>query len=92
VVQQVAQLLAFRLIKLWFRGLRAGRLLLKTSQSFGVKSANHIADSRVTTASLPGNLARRFALGAQKQKLASSACQCLGRPQSGAQSSVLNFC
>lgn len=86
-MEQVAQLLAFRLIKLWVSCLRAGRFLLKTSQSSGCKSANPIADRLVATASLPGNLARSLALGAQKQTLASSECEGLGRPQSCA----LNF-
>ena len=66
-MQQVAQLLALRLITLWVSCLGAGRFLLKTSQSCGGKSTNHITDRLVTTAQLPCNLARRFALGAQKK-------------------------
>jgi len=91
-VQQVAQLLAFRLLKLWGSCLRAGRFLLKTSQSCGFQNANPSADRLVTTASLPGTLARRFALGAQKKKLASSACEGLGSPQSCTQSRTLGAC
>ena len=66
-MQQSTDLLAFSLIKFWFGGLRARRLLLKTGSVLSFKGANDIADGLVRTAEVARYLARRSPFRAQEQ-------------------------